>query len=197
MSTDAETFDLEPCLERVRVGDQQAARDLVEHLYPQVIRIVRGRLPRRLDEEDLAQEVFLKMFSRLEQYRADMPFSHWVARIAVTTCIDQLRKQQRRPELRWADLSETEATLLDVATPDPKQPDIAEVTAARDLLEKLLGQLKPDDRLVLELLDVERHSIAEISEMTGWATALVKVRAFRARRKLHKLFIKLESEERT
>ncbi|HEX2100446.1 MAG TPA: sigma factor, partial [Candidatus Synoicihabitans sp.] len=65
----AATFDLVGCLERVRADDQLAARELVEHLYPLVIRIVRARLPRRVSEEDLTQDIFLKMFSRLDQYQ--------------------------------------------------------------------------------------------------------------------------------
>ena len=99
----APPLDLAGCLERVRQRDQDAARELVDHLYPLVIRIVRSHLPRRVAEEDLAQDIFLKMFTRLEQYQGNVPFPHWVSRIAVTTCIDQLRAQKRRPEFRWAD----------------------------------------------------------------------------------------------
>ena len=69
--------------------------------------------------------------------------------------------------------------------------------AARELVYKLLGQLKPEDRLVLKLLDLEQHSVAEISEITGWNQSLVKVRAFRARGKLKKLFEELQRKERT
>src|ERR1043165_3553424 len=105
-------FDLAGCLQRVRQRDQQAARELVDHLHPLVIRIVRAHLPRRVPEEDLAQEIFLNMFTRLEQYQGNVPFPHWVSRIAVTTCIDHLRAQKRRPEFRMADLSETEAEVL-------------------------------------------------------------------------------------
>ena len=108
-----EPFDVAACLDRVRLHDQDAARQLVEHLYPLIIRIVRAHLPRRVAEEDLAQEIFLKMFSRLDQYKGAVAFTHWVSRIAVTTCIDQLRAQKRRPEFRWADLSEQEAEVLD------------------------------------------------------------------------------------
>lgn len=196
MSDDA-PFDLAGCLDRVRQRDQVAARELVEHLYPLVIRIVRGRLPRRVSEEDLAQEIFLKMFSRLEQYGGSVPFTHWVSRIAVTTCIDHLRAQQRRPEFRWADLSENEAKVLDsvLTNEDAAAPDDA--LAAHELVHKLLDQLKPQDRLVLQLLDLEQKSIAEISELTGWNTSLVKVRAFRARRKLQKLFQDLKRKERS
>jgi len=194
---DHETFDLAACLERVRAGDQSAARDLVEHLYPMVIRIVRARLPRRVAEEDLAQEIFLKMFTRLDQYHGAVPFPHWVSRIAVTTCIDHLRAQQRRPEFRWADLSEREADVLEtVLTYDAEQaPDDA--LAAHELVQKLLEQLKPEDRMVIQLLDLEQKTIAEISELTGWNASLIKVRAFRARRKLQKLFADLKRKERS
>jgi RNA polymerase sigma-70 factor (ECF subfamily) len=190
-------FDLAGCLERVRANDQAAARDLVNHLYPLVIRIVRARLPRRVAEEDLAQEVFLKMFTRLDQYQGAVPFTHWVSRIAVTTCIDHLRAQQRRPEFRWADLSEKEAEVLDAVMTSENAVAPDDALAARELVDKLMGQLKPDDRLVLQLLDVERKSILEITALTGWSQALVKVRAFRARRKLQKLFRELERKERS
>lgn len=192
-----ETFDLPRCLERVRQRDQTAARELVEHLYPLVIRIVRAHLPRRAAEEDLAQEVFLKMFTRLDQFQGSVPFPHWVSRIAVTTCIDQLRAQKRRPEFRWADLSEKEAEVLDAVLVDQSGTAANDALAARELVQKLLGELNPDDRLVLQLLDLEQRSVAEISELTGWNPSLVKVRAFRARRKLKKLFEELKRKERS
>jgi RNA polymerase sigma-70 factor (ECF subfamily) len=190
-------FDVAACLERVRQRDQSAARQLVEHLYPLVIRIVRSHLPRRVAEEDLAQDIFLKMFTRLEQYQGNVPFPHWVSRIAVTTCIDQLRAQKRRPEFRWADLSENEAEVLDAVLTDERDVVPGDALAARELVHKLLGQLKPDDRLVIQLLDLEQKTIAEISAQTGWNQTLVKVRAFRARRKLQKLFRDLQSKEKS
>lgn len=190
-----ETFDLPACIERVRGRDQTAARELVEHLYPLVIRIIRSHLPRRVAEEDLAQEVFLKMFTRLDQYKGEVAFSHWVSRIAVTTCIDQLRAQKRRPEFRWADLSEKEAEVLDSVLTNEGEVATNDALAARELVYKLLGQLKAEDRLVLRMLDLEQRSVAEISDLTGWNPSLVKVRAFRARRKLGKLFVELERKE--
>ena len=194
---DAPPPDVEAWLVRIRAGDQQASRLLVEHLYPQVIRIVRARLPRRGGEEDLAQEIFLKMFTRLEQYQGQVPLAHWVSRIAVTTCLDALRAQQRRPELRWADLSEAEADTLDAVLTREDAADTADALAAHELVHKLLGQLSPPDRLVLQLLDIEQKSLVEIREITGWNTALTKVRAFRARRKLRKLFQQLSKQEQT
>lgn len=197
MADDAPPFDLVGCLQRVRQRDQVAARELVEHLYPLVIRIVRSHLPRRVAEEDLAQEVFLKMFSRLDQYQGAVPFPHWVSRIAVTTCIDHLRAQKRRPEFRWADLSENEASVLDAVLTDERDVAVNDAMAAHELVHKLLAQLKPDDQLVIRLLDLEQKSIAEIAALTGWNQSLIKVRAFRARRKLQKLFQDLQRKERS
>lgn len=197
MPDDAPPFDLVGCLQRVRQRDQAAARALVDHLYPLIIRIVRSHLPRRVSEEDLAQEVFLKMFSRLDQYQGAVPFPHWVSRIAVTTCIDHLRAQKRRPEFRWADLSETEAEVLDAVMTNERDVAVNDAMAAHELVHKLLAQLKPDDQLVIRLLDLEQKSIAEIAQLTGWNQSLIKVRAFRARRKLQKLFQDLQRKERS
>lgn len=197
MPDDAPPFDLAGCLERVRRQDQLAARELVEHLYPLVIRIVRSHLPRRVSEEDLAQEIFLKMFTRLSQYQGAVPFPHWVSRIAVTTCIDHLRAQKRRPEFRWADLSETEAEVLDNVITNQNDVPANDAMAANELVHKLLAQLKPEDQTVIRLLDLEQKTIAEIAQLTGWNQSLIKVRAFRARRKLQKLFQELQKTERT
>lgn len=176
----------------VRDGDQRAARRLVELLYPQVIRIVRAHLPRRSAEEDLAQEVFLKVFTRLDQYRGDVPLAHWVSRIAVTTCIDQLRAQRRRPEWRMADLGEQEAEALERSGTPDWQPTPSDAVGARELVVRLLETLDPKDRLVINLLEMEGKSVAEVQAVTGWGASMIKVRAFRARMRLRSALRELE-----
>jgi RNA polymerase sigma-70 factor (ECF subfamily) len=195
--SDDQSFDLAGCIDRVRKRDQIAARELVEHLHPLVIRIVRAHLPRRVPEEDLAQEVFLKMFTRIEQYQGNVPFTHWVSRIAVTTCIDHLRAQKRRPEFRWADLSERETDVLDSVITNENDVAPDDALAAKEIVHKLLDMLKPEDRLVIQYLDLDQKTIAEISAITGWNPTLVKVRAFRARRKLQRFYRELTEKERT
>jgi len=185
-------LDVAACLVQVRQGDEQAARALVGHLYPLVIKIVRAHLPRRLDEEDLAQEIFLKMFANLKQFRGAVPIEHWVSRIAVTTCLDKLRAQKRRPELRWADLTEEEAEVLDAVTASTNDPHPSQALATREVIHKLLETLSPQDRLVIQLLELEDRSIAEVQQITGWNTTLIKVRAFRARQKMKRQFAQLE-----
>jgi RNA polymerase sigma-70 factor (ECF subfamily) len=191
-------LDVPACLERVRRQDAEAARALVEHLYPLVIKIVRAHRPRRLAEEDLAQDVFLKMFTRLEQYqgREGVPFEHWLSRLAVTTCLDALRAEKRRPEWRWADLADPEREWLDYFTGEAAAPTPADALGAREMVEKLISILSPDDRLVITLLDLQERSIAEISQLTGWSVSLVKVRAFRARRKMRDHALKLQKESK-
>lgn len=191
-----DAFDYEGCLDRVRQGEQQAARDLVETLHPLVIGIVRARLPRRTDEQDIVQEVFLKVFSRLEQYRGAVPFPHWVARISTTTCIDQLRLWKRRPEFRLADLSEEEASACERALASEHQTRPNDALVVKELVGRLLAELEPKDRLVIQLLDLEQKSLAEVEAVTGWNKTVIKVRAFRARRKLRQQFLRLRKTER-
>lgn len=179
-------FDVQDCLQRVRAGDMDAAQMLIEHLHPLVRRWVRNHLPRRESEEDLMQEVFLKLLQKLESYqhRPGVPFEHWVSRLTVRTCLDALRAEKARPEWRMADLSQGETEWLDYMlqrqTDTPHTPD----HEAKAIVTRLLAQLSPPDRLVLTLLDLEEKSTLEIAELTGWTRPMVKMRAMRARHKL-------------
>ena len=197
----AQSFRAEPeselalCLARVREQDEDAARDLVNRLYPLVIKIVRAHLARRFSEEDLAQVVFMKIFANLDQYAGKVPFEHWVSRVAVNTCLNQLRSEKVRPELLWADLREEEAHVIEALASTSAELDPAQSVAARELVDKLLGALNAEDRLVLRLLHLEGRTVAEVRQMTGWNVPLIKVRAFRARNKLRKHLAKLMEEK--
>ena len=179
-----ENDDLSLLLAAVRRRDEAAARRLVERLGPLVLRIVRAHRPRRVAEEDLCQEVFMSVFADLGQYRGAVPFERWVARVAVTTCFDALRRERARPELRWADLSEAEASALERMHADLHEPHGVERDAARELVAKLLGTLPAEDRALLQWLAIEERSVEEVCALTGWGRSRVKVRAFRARRRL-------------
>jgi RNA polymerase sigma-70 factor (ECF subfamily) len=190
-------LDIADCLARVRNQDQDAARSLVEYLYPTVIRIVRANLPRRAAEEDLAQDVFVKMFEKLDQFEGQVPLEHWVSRIAVNRCLNAIRAQESRPEWRMADLSEEQAAALDAVTTATEQdPDPSCLIGARELVEKLLEALSPEDRLLIRMLEMDDRSVDEVRQVTGWSAANVRVRAFRARRKLNRRFGDLRKESR-
>lgn len=177
------------CLARIARGDPDAPRELVEHCQALVWKLVRAHRSRSIPDEDLAQEVFLKLFSRLDRYepRDGIPFEHWLSRLAVRTCLDALRTERRRPQPADSPLSEAAGDWLETLRQDSASPPIDEVLAARELVDALLARLPPKDRLVLTLLDMEERSVAEVSAVTGWSRTLVKVRAFRARRRLRAL----------
>ena len=189
------SFDVAACVERVRRRDEDAARALFGHLYPLVARLVRSHLPRRTSQEDLVQTVFMKMFAKLDGFSGTVPLEHWVSRIAINTCLNQLAAEKARPELRWADLSEEQAQTLEAVTAGPEELDPSQNLAAREMVEKLLAQLAPADRLVLTLLHLEGRSVEEVRQITGWNVPVIKIRAFRARRKLRKCFEKLMEEK--
>lgn len=190
-----DVLDVPACLERVRQRDEEAARLLLHHLYPFVIKLVRAHLPRRTSEEDLAQTIFMKIFAHLDQYSGAVPLEHWVSRIAINACLNQLRVEKVRPELRWSDLSEEEAYVLQCLTTTASEVHPDEHLASKELVEKLLERLSPEDRLVIHLLHIEGRSIEEIKQITGWNGPLIKVRAFRARHKLRSHLAKLMTHE--
>jgi len=178
-------LQLGPCLDGVRRGERLAAERLVRHSEPLVRRLVRAHRPRAVPEDDLVQEVFLALFIRLDRYRErdGIPFEHWLSRLTINLCRDALRAERRRAPalplsaeaLRWI------GSLL--ADPGPRAD---EVLGARAAVEALLAELPAEDRLLLTLLSLEERSLEEVSALTGRSRTALKVRAFRARRRLQK-----------
>jgi RNA polymerase sigma factor (sigma-70 family) len=179
-------------LAAARQGDEGVSCELVKRLYPLVISIVRRNLPRNESEEDLAQDIFLKVFSCLHQFVGKQPFEHWVSRIALNTCYDRLRRQEKRPVMTYAELGADEATFLEQArAPDSRQAE-GSPGLAREVLAKLFTALKPREQMIIQLLDLEEKTVAEVSTLTGWGASRIRVTAFRARRKLGQALEKLE-----
>lgn len=190
---DESPIDLGQCLTRVRARDEDAARALVAHLQPLVERLVRAHLPRGDDERDLIQDVFLKVFTRLDQFKGSVPFEHWVSRVVISTCLDKLRSQMRRPVVRWSDLSDEQQQVLENQAPDDAKPETSD-RLAWDVMKQLLESMSPKERLLITLLDLEEKSITEVCEITGWNSGVVRIRAFRARQKLKSLYRTLTQE---
>src|SRR5436305_909181 len=175
--------------------DEDAARELVRNLYPLVAKLVRAHRPARAAEEDLCQMIFIKILQKLPQFSGTVPLEHWVSRIAVNTCINQIQAEKARPELREADLSKEQIAVIRnlAATTEELAPDRS--FASRQLVEHLMNALKPAERLVIDLLYFQQRSVAEIRRLTGWSGPLVKVRAFRARQKMKQLLSNMTARE--
>ena len=186
--------DIASCLRKIGQGNEDAARELMERLYPLVLKLVRAYLPRRASEEDLVQTVFMKVFANLGQYSGQVPVEHWVSRIAVNTCLNEIKAQRIRPEWRWADLSEEEQFVVEALSATESEEPAVSGESAKELLNRLLSALSPRDRMVIRLLHLEERSVAEIKKITGWNAAVIKVRAFRARQKLKSLLAQLENQ---
>ncbi len=188
-------MDVDGCLQRWHNGDEAAAEELIRHLYPVISRIVRTHLPRRDDEKDLVQEILMKTFSKLHQFKGDAPLSHWVSRLALTTCLDRLRAQKIRPEVRQADLTPEDTEVFEAAWLTGSSPDAGDAIAARDLVDKILASLSPEDRSLILMVDLEGRSLQEISELTGWSISKIKMRLFRVRPQLRQLISRLEERK--
>ena len=140
--------------------------------------------------------IFIKVFQKLSQFSGNVPLEHWVSRVAVNTCLNQIESEKVRPEVRHADLSVEEQAVVEnlASSNDELAPD--ERFASRQLVEHLLAALKPVERLAVDLLHLQGRSVEEICKITGWSSALVKVRAFRARQKMKKQLAKISTKEK-
>jgi RNA polymerase sigma-70 factor (ECF subfamily) len=170
---------------RAQGEDQEAYEELVRRHQHRVFAVAGGILRRREDVEDIAQQVFVKAYFSLKRFDQRAAFSTWLYKITVNECWDLLRKKKVRPLLYESDLSEEQARQL--ITSGEKQnpgPDISEKLEAREHVERLLEGLDERDRLMLILKEVEGYSIEEIAKVLNLNGNTVKVRLFRARRKV-------------
>ena len=174
----------------VRGGDTASFEPLLRKYQPRVFATARRYARRESEVEDIVQEVFLKAFYKLNSFRGDAPFEHWLMRLAVRTCYDFLRAHQRNREMSFADVTDEQTDWLDHFAANPA--DASEnAAAARELVEKVLAQLSPAARLVITLLEIEDRSVKEVAALTGWSVPVVKIRAFRARAQMRKCLEKL------
>jgi len=170
-----------------RAGDESAFAEIMRRYGPRVFRVASRFFRRREQVEEVAQEVFLKAFTQLESFEGRGSLEGWLAKIAANTCLNILRGSKRRPEMTASDMTEDEATwlddkLADVATERHRASERAVVAA--DLTDRVLGTLSPEDRMVLMLIDGEDTPVKDVAELLGWTESNVKVRAFRARRRM-------------
>ena len=182
------------CLARARNGDEKAVLDIFNYMYPHVAKLVQANLPARESAEDLIQQVCVKVTTHLHQFSGKVPLLHWVSRIAVNTCLNQIRHEKRRPEVRLADLSEDEAAVVEHLAHSPTEVSASDQVASRELVDKLLDGLKPKDRLLMRLMYLEGRQIEDIAAITGFNKAMIKVRVFRARAQLRKRYSLLMKE---
>ena len=171
-------------------GDEAAFTILFER-HRRRVAIVAGRFFQQKEEvEDVIQESFAKAYFAIKDFSDDGSGSMagWLSKIAFNTCYDELRRRRRKPESGAAELTEEEART--VRSLVAAEISVESASVSRDLANKLLSRLSPEDRIVLVLLDVEGLTTSEIGEVLGWSSAKVKIRAFRARNDLRRILRK-------
>ena len=177
---------------QAQVGDESAFAEIVRRYSPRVFSVASRFFRQRSLVEEAAQEVFLKAYTQLGSFEGRGSLEGWLTRIATNTCLNMVRSSKRRPESTVSDLTEDEASWLEhQPAGDGEQPSVENEVVATDLADRLLSVLSPEDQQALLMIDGEDASIKEVAEATGWSESKVKVRAFRARKKVREAMEKL------
>ncbi len=174
-------------VKRVQARDEMAFREIVERYQAKVFSIIYGILRNRNDAEDIAQQVFAKIYFSIQNFDFRSSLLTWIYKITVNECYDYLRKKRVRKLVYESDFSEEDALQMEnTGSSVQSGPGIDETLAKRDLVLKLLDRLSDEDRNLILLKEVEGHSVEELSGMTGMNENTIKVKLFRARQKLLK-----------
>jgi RNA polymerase sigma-70 factor (ECF subfamily) len=171
----------EALVRRTQAGEVDAFEELVAKYQSTMTGLLYRFTPLRADLEDLTQETFVRAWRGLDGWRAEKPFLHWLKRIAVRVGLDFCRKRKRTP---FARLTEDDGRSLEnIASPEQSGDAMEEA-------RHLLGQLPPEDRVLLTLLHIEQMPLEEIAGHFQWSPANAKIKAFRARRRLRRMLEK-------
>jgi len=190
---DHRTSDEALLVRRVQARDEIAFKEIVERYQSKVFSIIYGILRNHNDAEDIAQQVFAKIYFSIGNFDFRSSLLTWIYKITVNECYDYLRKKRVRKLVYESDFSEDDAlqmenseTAMDLGVP------VDETLERRDLLLKLLSKVSEEDRTLMLLKEVEGHSVEELAQMTGMNENTIKVKLFRTRQKLLKAAQRLQ-----
>jgi RNA polymerase sigma-70 factor, ECF subfamily len=184
--TDHKTSE-EALVRRVQARDELAFREVVERYQAKVFSIIYGILRNRNDAEDIAQQVFTKVYFSIGSFDCRSSLLTWIYRITVNECYGYLRKRRARKLVYESDFSAEEAQCLEtsVSVADPAAP-VDRQLAERDLVVKLLAKVSSEARTLMVMKEVEGHSVEELAAITGLNENTIKVKLYRTRQKLLK-----------
>ena len=168
---------------RILSGDYDAFEELIQRYKPYVFKIVAGMVAAP-DVEEVAHETFIRVFKGLSAYRGEAPFQHWLSKVTVRTCYDYWRQRKPVPVVA---LSDDQIRALELEVASLRIAEEGAVERAKEIVDWALNHLSPPDRLAFSLLYLEEMSMKEVGQTLGWSLAQVKIRSYRARKKLRKL----------
>jgi RNA polymerase sigma-70 factor (ECF subfamily) len=173
-------------LQKAQRGDASAFNQVVTAYRRRILGTISRLIGRPEDVEDVAQEVFLRLYFSLDQLRTPEVFEPWLYRLTVNASYDYLRKSKRRPESRMSDLSEQQVMMADAAAGSKAQTEEGERHRVRDTVQSLLASVSEEDRILLTLKEVEGLSLKELEQIYHVNENSLKVRLFRARQRVLK-----------
>jgi len=173
-------------IEEAQKGDASAFNQIVSAYRRRILGTISRIISRPEDVEDVAQEVFVRLYFSLEQLRTPEVFEPWLYRLTVNACYDYLRKSKRKPEFRMSDLSEQQVMMADAAAGSRFEGDESEKRRNREMVAELLGAVSEEDRILLTLKEVEGLSLKDLEKIYDVNENALKVRLFRARQRVLK-----------
>ena len=175
-------------IKRAQKGDSAAFNEIVLVYRKRILGKISRLIARSEDVEDVAQEVFLRLYFSLDQLRTAEVFEPWLYRLTVNAAYDHLRKQRRRQEYRLSDLSEQQIMMADAAAGGKVEKDEQYKKKTREFVDSLLSEVSESDRVLLMMKEVEGLSLKEIEKIYDVKENALKVRLFRARQRVLKAF---------
>lgn len=173
-------------IEKARGGDSSAFNQVVLAYRRRILGTISRLIGRPEDVEDVAQEVFVRLYYSLDQLRTAEVFEPWLYRLTVNAAYDYLRRAKRRNESRMADLSEQQVLLADSLAGSRQEDDDRQKSQVREFMDALFRHVSEEDRLLLTLKEVEGLSLKELEGIYGINENALKVRLFRARQRVLK-----------
>jgi len=173
-----------------KAGDERSFELLIEQCKTKAYNIALRYLRNEEDAMDALQESFIKIYRHLESFREGSKFDTWVYRIVVNTCNDMLRKNHGAPVeyLNRSDEEEEEYT-LELPDTDPGPQDALLQKEQAKLILDALDQLKPDQKEVVILRDIQGFAYEEIAEMLNCSMGTIKSRINRSRSRLREILL--------
>ncbi len=175
-------------IERARAADGQAFNQIVLAYRKRILGTISRLIGRPEDVEDVAQEVFVRLYYSLDQLRSPDVFEPWLYRLTVNAAYDYLRRKKRRAEFRMSDLSEQQVMAADSAAGGRQEESEREKSRIREMMDALFRHVSEEDRLLLTLKEVEGLSLRELEKVYNVKENALKVRLFRARQRVLKAY---------
>ena len=181
-------------IKKAQSGDDEAFNEIIKAYRKRILGVVYRMIGNGDDVEDVGQEVFIRLYFALGQLREPKVFEPWLYRLAKNTCYDYLRKKRRHNEVRMGDLSEEQSNVVEKILAGKKSLNDDQKEEAKELVNILFSRVDEEDRILLSLKEIQGLSLKELSDVYKINTNALKVRLFRARKRMLRVYEELMGE---